>query len=382
MREQAGIFVLIDALGWEWVNSTRFLEGVAPYRRGLESVLGYSAGAIPSILTGLQPAEHGRLAMYQRAGTGGSPFRRLGWICGLPPALVENRYCRRALKYASRRLCGIGGYFELYHIPLRYLPYLDVPEKNCVYRPGGIPGVRSIFDVLQARGTPYRAYWYASGSDTALLTQVENDLRRGEIEFYFLYLAGVDAFLHEHADDPELVGHFLADYEARLRRIYEIARRQFARVGLHVFSDHGMAPTRLTIDLPSMLAGINFDPIKSCLALVDSTMARFWFFSETARSAIKLALRDSDFGQWLDESSLKSMGAWFPDRRYGEEIYLLSEGVVFAPSHMARIAPKGMHGFHPAALHSRASFIASEDYGDELGSITDIFRVMERYGAN
>jgi len=381
MRKQAGIFVLIDALGWEWAKSTRFLEGVAPYRRGLESVLGYSAGAIPSILTGLRPAQHGRLAMYQRAGAAGSPFQRLGWICGLPPALVENRYCRRALKHAARRLCGIGGYFELYHIPLRYLPHLDVPEKECVYRPGGIPGVQSIFDVLQARGITYRAYWYASGSDATLLSQVEDDLRRGEIEFYFLYLAAVDAYLHEHADDPGSVKNFLADYDARLRRIYEIARRQFERVDLHVFSDHGMAPTHSTVDLLSILARISIDPIESYLVMVDSTMARFWFFSDAARDAIKSLLRDSEFGQWLSESSLKSMGAWFPDRRYGDEIYLLSEGVVFAPSHMGLTAPKGMHGFHPAAPHSRASFLASQDYGDELSSITDIFGVMERYCA-
>jgi len=374
--------VLVDALGWEWAKSTRFLDDVAPYRRGLDTVLGYSAGAIPSILTGLRPAEHGRLAMYQRAGEAGSPFRRLSWICGLPPALVENRYCRRALKYAARRLCGIDGYFELYDVPLRYLPYLDAPEKHCIYRPGGIPGTQSIFDILRERGTAYRAYWYASGSDISLFTQIEEDLRGGEVEFYFLYLAGVDAFLHDHADDPDSVGRFLADYDARLRRLYEVARQHFARVDLHVFSDHGMAPTRLTIDLPSMLSGTNLDPLKSHLALIDSTMARFWFFSEDARSTIKLLLRDSECGHWLDEPSLKGMGAWFSDHRYGEEIYLLSEGVVFAPSHMARVAPKGMHGFHPAAPHSRASFLASRDYGDRLDSITDIFGVMEQYCAN
>jgi hypothetical protein len=380
MQKQAGIFVLIDALGWEWIKANRFLDDVAPYRRALKTVLGYSAGAIPSILTGRQPAEHGRLTMYQRAGASGSPFRRLRWICNLPPAVVENRYVRRVLKSAAQRCCGIGGYFELYHVPLFSLPYLDVPEKNCVYRPGGVPGVTSIFDVLHTREVPYRAYWYATGSDRELFGQLENELRRGEIEFYFLYLAGVDAFLHEHADDPALVSCFLADYDTGLRRIYEVARQHFTRVGLHVFSDHGMAPTVATIDLPSLLAGIDLSP-QSCLQLIDSTMARFWFHSETARAAVKAVLRNEESGGWLDETELMSLGAWFPDHRYGEEIYLLSEGVVFAPSHMGRTAPNGMHGFHPAAPHSFASFISSEDYGDKLGSITDIFGVMEHYCA-
>jgi hypothetical protein len=382
MPRQAALFVLIDALGWEWVKPTRFLEGIAPYRCPLGTVLGYSAGAIPSILTGLQPAEHGRLAMYQRAGSSASPFRQLKWLCNLPPELIENRYFRRAFKAVVWRLCGIAGYFELYHIPLHYLPHLDVAEKKCVYRPGGIPGALSIFDVLQANGVPYKAYWYASGSDAELFSQVENDLRMGEIKFYFLYLAGMDAFLHEHADDAMLIRGFLADYEARLRRVYQIARQHFDRVDLHVFSDHGMAPTRATVDLRLLLAGIDLDPVKSCLVLIDSTMARFWFHSEVARCRVKSVLRNNESGHWLDESELKSMGAWFADCRYGEEIYLLSEGVVFAPSHMGRTAPKGMHGFHPAAQHSFASFLSSQDYGDQLRSITDIFRVMERYRTN
>jgi len=119
MRKQAAIFVLIDALGWEWIKAGNFLHGVTPHRRRLRTVLGYSAGAIPSILTGGRPADHGRFTMYQRAGAEGSPFRSLRWICDLPPALVENRYVRRLLKSAAGPLCGIGGYFQLYHIPLK-----------------------------------------------------------------------------------------------------------------------------------------------------------------------------------------------------------------------------------------------------------------------
>ena len=54
-REEAGramkasIFVLMDALGWEWIKEHPFLKEVAPYRRPLDSVLGFSTAAIPSI---------------------------------------------------------------------------------------------------------------------------------------------------------------------------------------------------------------------------------------------------------------------------------------------------------------------------------------------
>ena len=108
-------------------------------------------------------------------------------------------------------------------------------------------------------------------------------------------------------------------------------------------------------------------------------MARFWFSDEAAHDAISLALTDREDGRWLNECELRSLHAYFPDNRYGEKIFLLDEGVVTKPSHMGAVAPRGMHGFHPSAPHSFASFISSEDYGNSLSSITDIFHVMCEY---
>ena len=73
---KASIFVLMDALGWEWIKEHPFLKEVAPYRRPLDSVLGFSTAAIPSILTGRFPDEHGRLSLFHRA-NGHSPFAKL-----------------------------------------------------------------------------------------------------------------------------------------------------------------------------------------------------------------------------------------------------------------------------------------------------------------
>src|ERR1700676_4390321 len=94
-QRTANIFVLIDGLGWEWVKAAPFLNEVTPHRRCLDTVFGFSAGAIPSILTGRHPQEHGRMAIFPRAVDGRSPFARLKWICSMPPVLVENRYVRR-----------------------------------------------------------------------------------------------------------------------------------------------------------------------------------------------------------------------------------------------------------------------------------------------
>ena len=190
---KASIFVLMDALGWEWIKEDPFLKEVAPYRRPLDSVLGFSTAAIPSILTGRFPEEHGRLSLFHRA-NGHSPFSKLKLICAMPPWMVENRYARFAVKKLARRMNNFTGYFQLYGVPLSYLPKLDVCEKRNIYAPGGIPGSSSIFDLLREGGKSYKTYCYHDGTDDQLLASIEADMRAGAAKFYFLYLAETRLF--------------------------------------------------------------------------------------------------------------------------------------------------------------------------------------------
>ena len=171
----------------------------------------------------------------------------------------------------------------------------------------------------------------------------------------------------------------LLRYSADIERLYRVALDKFGLVNIHVFSDHGMAPTIRTVDIESKLKSLPLIAPGDFFYLLDSTMARFWFKSARARGAVKEALPDSEAGQWLSESDLRSMRAWFADGRFGEEIYLMTEGSVIAPSYMGRTAPAGMHGFHPDARHSNAVVLASKDYGDQLNHITDLYSLMERY---
>jgi Type I phosphodiesterase / nucleotide pyrophosphatase len=378
MANPANIFVIIDGLGWEWVNTYPFLDSVARYRRPLESVLGYSVGAIPSILTGRFPEQHGRLTLFHRA-MGESPFESLRWACSMPPSLVENRYARHLVKRMARYVNHFTGYFILYGIPLKFLPFLDVCEKSDIYKPGGIPGSRTIFDLLSDQGKRYVAYSYHDGADADLIKRIGVDLERGDADFYFLYLAGIDAFLHTFGDsDLKGAARCFKWYSDALTELYEIGRRSHGSARIHVFSDHGMAPTRRVADLQSKIDALPSRQPDDFLCLLDSTMARFWFFRSSARDQVMSAFDGDQNGRWLSKNELITLHAWFEDRRYGEEIYLMNEGTVIAPSHMGDVAARGMHGFHPDSPHSRAVFLSSEDYGSEPSHITDAFAVMSQ----
>ena len=68
-QKHVSVFVLIDALGWKYVEGRNFLVDVLTYRQPLRTVLGFSSGAIPAMLTGVPPAVNGHwnLCKYEFA---------------------------------------------------------------------------------------------------------------------------------------------------------------------------------------------------------------------------------------------------------------------------------------------------------------------------
>ena len=58
MKPVLGLFVMIDAMGWEILRNDSFGQDFAPTRKRLDSVFGYSATCVPSILSGHWPVEH------------------------------------------------------------------------------------------------------------------------------------------------------------------------------------------------------------------------------------------------------------------------------------------------------------------------------------
>ena len=76
------IFLFIDALGWTIVKDHDFLTDFLPYRKKTDMQFGYSCSAIPSILSGKTPSEHGHLGLFRFAPEV-SPFKnlsRLAWL--------------------------------------------------------------------------------------------------------------------------------------------------------------------------------------------------------------------------------------------------------------------------------------------------------------
>ena len=78
---------------------------------------------------------------------------------------------------------------------------------------------------------------------------------------------------------------------------------------------------------------------------LDSTMARFWFHDDRVRQTVLDALTNADFGRLIGDDELRRQHAFFPDRRFGEVIFMINPGLVIAPDFYRGAPPRGMHTY-------------------------------------
>ena len=375
MKGPLSIYVLVDALGWEIIRDRPFLDDVLEERRWLQTILGYSSGAIPTLLSGRWPSQHGHWNLFYLS-PASSPFRWTRPLKALPRPLVENRLARRAVKHVSRRLSGYTGYFSTYDYPIAHLDQFDLTEKRDIYQPGGLD-CPSIFDRFRALGIPYECYNYHRHTDPEILALAARRAVESEARVLFLYLSDLDRYLHTFIHDAEGVRERLRWYETGLRRVFEAAR-QTRETRMLIFSDHGMTPIRWTYDLRRDVAPLGLSEPGDYLAAYDSTMARFWVWNDRARERLTELLSDHPCGQLLDRAELERLGVWFDDERYYHLLFLMKPGMLLNPSDMGNYRFAGMHGYHPSEPTADAVLLSTVALDKDVDHITGIHDLLLR----
>lgn len=351
--------VFIDAYGWRVAERHPLLDGELTERRPLETVFGYSSSCDPTILTGTMPREHGHFTFFRYA-PDASPFKSLAllWraLSWLPSSLTDRGRIRRYLSRIVGRLLGVTGYFQLYASRFDRLHLLDYTERRDLYQPGGINGGQlTIFDRLRADHVPFFcSNWRQQDPDN--LRDMNDALATGAPRFAYLFLGALDAVLHREGTNGPGVAGTIANYDAGLRTLLATAREQYDDVELMIFSDHGMTDITATCDLQKTIDALGLVYGTDYAAVYDSTMARFWFMHDDARTRITAALGTVTAGRTLTGDDLARYECDFPARQYGELFFLLEPGVLMLPSDLGRSPLAGMHGFAPEDPDSTAFF--------------------------
>jgi hypothetical protein len=375
MKPILPLFIFIDACGWEIIKDDPFCNTVAPNRRRLESVFGYSSACVPSILSGRWPDEH-RNWCYFVYDPKHSPFRWLKPLQWLPRALTSRRVVRRWLSKLVKTQLGFRGYFDLYNIPFKHISLFDFTEKKSPLRPRGMNRGANISDFLAESGIAHHVSDPERG-ETENLDAMLADVKAGRIDFGLAYWPDLDGLLHREGNQSPEISPMLRGYEERIRRLLDAAQEQYEEVRLYVFSDHGMANCGTLLDLKAAIEQLPLQMGKDYAVVYDSTMARFWFFNDRARVSISETLRNIPEGALVPDAELERLHCLFPDRYFGESIFLLREGVLIVPSHMGERPIRAMHGYHPEEKHSYAALLTNQpEIPDGITAIPHIYRLM------
>lgn len=377
MKTVLPLFVFIDACGWEIIKDDPFALAIAPYRHKLESVFGFSSACIPSILSGRRPVEHRNWCyfVYDRAH---SPFKGLTALRWLPKALTSRRRFRRWLSLFMKARLKFRGYFDLYNVPFRHISLFDFTEKKNPLQSGGLNCGPNIFDHLESHNIPYHVSNPTKG-ERENLDALSQEIAREKIDFAFLYWPALDGLLHRVGNDAPAIPPKLRGYEQWLDELLATAYQHYSEVKLYIFSDHGMANCDVYVDLQAPIKELGLEFGVDYVAVYDSTMARFWFLNQRARREIIAGLTQIPEGRILPDAELKKLGTLFPDRYFGEMIFLMDEGALIVPSDMGERPIRAMHGYHPAAPHSYAALLSNQpDVPTDITAIPDIFKLMLR----
>jgi hypothetical protein len=366
------VVLFIDALGTEVVKTHRFLAERPGHHHRLETVIGYSSSAIPSLLTGALPREHGHFSMYRRDLGAGvfRPYRHLMWFIhhtkgrGKLRAWLKTRLSRR-----------LSGYFELYDLPLDQLAAFDLTQRRDIFTPGGLAPQTTFIDLAARSGVPWRV-WSWKTPERRAFDELLASVRAGNEQFLLAYSAELDALMHRVGVGHPSVREKLGEYERFLDTLEREASGRSLR--LFLFSDHGMTDVVAAHDVHGMLSDACIRVPNDVLLFTDSTMARFWFRDRGTERTVREALPSTTWGRWLERPEFTSYGIDFADHRYGEAIFLLEPGHVIAPSFMGQRPCAAMHGYGPEDATCKAWLFASDALDPAPTSILELKALFAR----
>jgi len=374
--KKLSLFIFIDAFGWDILNSVEFFDKELPHRRKLESVVGYSSTAIPTILTGRWPYQHGHFSFYFYNPLS-SPFKGFSWMRFLPKKITSSGRVRNKMSWALKKLYGYTGYFQIYNMPFQYMHMFDYCEKKSLFAPDGILNGDSIFTSLELSDLKYHASdWRKSEEEN--FDSIMKDIGEQSIEWAFFYNAALDGIMHVYKPGSKEALDQIEKYRQRLRKLFDLAHEKYQDVDIYVFSDHGMATVTDTHEVWRDIEALGYEFGRDYTAVYDSTMARFWFMNHEVRDDVVKVLQTMDYGHIMSEEELRKYGVYYEDHKYGELFFLLKEGHLIVPSFMGQKSIAAMHGYHPTDPASYAMIISDKEIPEEIKHIKDINILMSK----
>jgi len=154
-------------------------------------------------------------------------------------------------------------------------------------------------------------------------------------DFYYLQVSETDQMAHTYGTNSRIFRNVLFWADRIVERVCSEARKEFDKVNLIVFGDHGMMDVKkrvnLVLDFSPYLEGWDY------LCLKSSAAVQFWVFNPDVLDKIVDDRQLNEFGRFIKS----------PNPAQGDLIWQAYPGVLVSPCHFhsAEDAPKAMHGY-------------------------------------
>jgi len=359
------VLIFVDALPWAERERIAAALPAMSWARPVQPGFGYSVNVKSELFAGQRPDEAGFLNEWtHRPGAGALRFPIPGLVDRLFPG---TSFHGRVLRKLLGRQLGEN----VRNIPLHLLAHLGrdgINAYECAY-----PG-RSLFTDLGVERFLYSQHGSDGAALEALLQHIDE---QQEPVAAFLGTADLDHAMHSSGLGSDAYHSAVQAACDAIEAIWSRLERRGNGASLCLVSDHGMAPVErsVTIELEEDFAGAG----RRYGYFVDATMLRVW----SEDSALIEAIRAHVEAQALPGSFLspEERERWGVGREeFGQLLFLLDEGAMFAPGFMGRAACAAMHGYLPS-LASQMGLLActhalAGDGSDEPLAATDVYQAL------
>ncbi len=369
MDKNRVLVVFIDAFGPDQLNRLEEFFGFLPYKRSLHGILGYSSGALPTVLTGATPEEHGRMCLFSARQAGEtSILRPLKWLGLLPRIVHERSRVRRVAEKVLTKVAKLEGYVALHKVPPELFEWLDMPERDDMFQIPEIGGAPTFLaDARDAGLSVYSAPWQLP--EEQRWRHSLEALKTQKPDLAFLYATELDGVMHREGPNGQVSLDAANRISTHIEEARDIMSSDGSSLTTLVVGDHGMAEVDNFIDPRKMLARVG-----DIRLFVDSTMIRAWG-TDSELSQLRLEIEKENWpGKWLEGKELASRKVPKNDI-FGRAIYVLDQGCIFAPSFLGgRVA--GMHGYDTGCSCSKAALASDCPIDDNVTGIDDIASIV------
>jgi len=380
------VFLFLDALPYERIFtrmpslSNFCTKGTF---RVLSNVLGYSFAIHSTMLSGTYPDENNLwLPYYFSPET--SPFKFLDHVPNLLTNFLDKGWLPRyGIRELSRLIQVDGGKKTIArNIPFSILSYFDFYPN---WYMNESPFFQELRRHLSKRDTkllylgPPKQKSNLYRTFLNCLKEEFRDKEKNSNTIFLLYDDKLDDYSHTYGPDSEEASAYLVYLDRTLDEIFKILKIKLDEDGSRVivFSDHGHATIRQTVDILNYLSKQGLRLGKDFLCFIDATLALFWVEDGKMLEKLMASLNRLKVGKIINEDLRRKYRIDFHHRLYGDIFYVLPPGYMFFPNFWGRIRPmKGAHGYEPEFPCQKAFFATNLKYSTIPGHVKDIRSVI------